>query len=78
MAITKVAAPSLFVSTPQMPDWRDTTRIHYPWDALWTIILTGLLAGPPNILALTQWLAAHREVLAQHLGLDRSQRWCAA
>ncbi|MFN4249936.1 ISAs1 family transposase [Deinococcus sp.] len=55
----------------QIPDWRASTRIQYPWDALWTVILTGLLAGPPNILALTQWLAGHREVLCQHLGLDR-------
>ncbi|MCD0164029.1 transposase family protein, partial [Deinococcus sp. 6YEL10] len=55
----------------QIPDWRAPTRIQYPWDALWTVILTGLLAGPPNILALTQWLAGHREVLCQHLGLDR-------
>ncbi|EYB66295.1 MULTISPECIES: transposase family protein [Deinococcus] len=55
----------------QIPDWRDQKRIHYPWNALWTVILVGLLTGPENILALSQWLQGQREVLCQHLALDR-------
>ena len=55
----------------QIPDWRDQKRIHYPWETLWTVILVGLLSGPENILALSQWLQGQREVLCQHLALER-------
>ena len=55
----------------QIPDWRDQKRITYPWETLWTVILVGLLSGPENILALSQWLQGQREVLTQHHALDR-------
>ena len=55
----------------QIPDWRDQKRIHYAWETLWTVILVGLLSGPENILALSQWLQGQREVLTQHLALER-------
>ena len=75
--MTQPISPLPFLT--QIPDWRDPTRIHYPWDGLWTLILIGLIAGPPNILALTQWLTGHREVLRQHLhSLEGALDWPAA
>lgn len=53
----------------QIPDWRDPNRITYSWDALWALILTGLLSGPENILALASWLSTYREPLCQRLSL---------
>jgi len=53
----------------QLPDERDPRRITHRWDTLWTLVLVGLLSGPENILALSQWLKNHREVLCQHLGI---------
>lgn len=53
----------------QIPDWRDPQRITYPWEALWALILTGLISGPENILALSDWLHAHRTTLIQRLSL---------
>ncbi|MBB6017433.1 transposase family protein [Deinococcus radiopugnans] len=55
----------------QIPGWCDPKLIHYPWETLWTVILVGLLSGSENILALSQWLPGQREVLTQHLALDR-------
>lgn len=62
-------SPLLFLT--QIPDWRDQKRIQYSWEALWTVILVGLLSGPENILALSQWLQGQRGVLCQHLALKR-------
>ncbi|WP_420594453.1 ISAs1 family transposase [Deinococcus sp.] len=56
----------------QIPDWRDQNRITYEWNALWTLMLVGLLTGPENILALSDWFQAQREVLCQHLALPSS------
>lgn len=53
----------------QLPDERDPRRITYRWETLWTLALVGLLSAPENILALSQWLKNHREVLCQHLTL---------
>ncbi|WP_415784302.1 transposase family protein [Deinococcus saxicola] len=53
----------------QIPYWRDPHRITYPWDALWALILTGLLSGPENILPLCSWLHTYREPLTQRLCL---------
>lgn len=53
------------------PARRDQKRIQYPWETLWTVILVGLLSGPENILALSQWLQGQRQVLCQHLALER-------
>jgi predicted transposase YbfD/YdcC len=53
----------------QLPDERDPRRITYRWDTLWTLVLVGLLSAPDNILALSQWLKNHREVLCLHLNI---------
>lgn len=53
----------------QIPDWRDPHRITYPWESLWALILTGLLSGPENILALCSWLHTYQEPLSQRLCL---------
>lgn len=54
----------------QIPDWRDHKRNTYPWNALWVIVLVGLMAGPENILALSQWIQLQRDELTQCLKLQ--------
>lgn len=54
----------------QIPDWRDHKRSTYPWNALWVVVLIGLMAGPENILALSQWIQLQREELMQCLKLQ--------
>lgn len=53
----------------QLPDERDPHKVTYRWDTLWTLVLVGLLSAPENILALSQWLKNHRELLCQQLDL---------
>lgn len=60
-----------------IPDWRDQKRITYRWDVLWTVILTGLITGPENILALSEWLHAQRHDLTDALGIPRLPRQAA-
>jgi predicted transposase YbfD/YdcC len=60
---------SPFPFLTQISDWRDPKRIKYPWETCWALILVGMLSGPENILALSQWLTGQREVLCQHLSL---------
>ena len=61
----------------QIPDWRDQKRITYAWEALWTVILTGLITGPENILALSEWLQSQQHDLSRALGLSQLPKQAA-
>lgn len=61
----------------QIPDWRDQKRITYSWEVLWTVILTGLIVGPENILALSEWLQSQQRDLSGALGIDHLPKQAA-
>lgn len=66
--------PILFSPFPflaKIPDWRHSKNRQYSWETLWTVILVGLLTGPENILALSQWMNHNGEALKQHLNLTQ-------
>lgn len=61
--------PSPLPYLTAIPDVRKPSRIQWPWDQLWLLVLTALCAAPKNVLALVHWIHDHAELYQQHFGL---------
>lgn len=53
-----------------IPDVRKPSRIQWPWDQLWLLVVTALCAAPRNVLALVHWIHDHAGLYQQHFGLS--------
>lgn len=53
-----------------IPDVRKPSRIQWPWDQLWLVVLTALCAAPRNVLALVHWIHDHAELYQQQFGFS--------